>query len=221
MTYPYTSKIHLPVTDITDVCLAFPLDFCHMLSEKQFRERAKTELRQIANQVLSVATDRDIYWRMEREIIQPNPQLRNARSAFLDLVRAAYADATAARVLRLLDGQDGAISLPRVLAQLESYPQLLHDRITEQECAADQAALAQAAANLKQVSEPHFAHHERTLSALAATHRALDVAIDLTISTVKTYYWIVADSYIDLDIQHAEDLMAIFSSAWAVAELAK
>ena len=207
--------------EITDVCSVFPLDFKHMLSEKQFRERAKTELRQIANQVLSVATDRDVYWRLEREIIQPNPQLRNARSALLDMLRGAYADAAAARVLRLLDGQDSAISLPRVLAQLASYPQLLHDRITERECAADQAALQQAAENLKQVSEPHFAHHERTLSALAATHRALDAAIDLTVSTVKTYYWIVADSYLDLDVKHAEDPMAIFSSAWAVAALAK
>ncbi len=207
--------------EITDVGSAFPLDFWHMLSEKQFCERAKTELRQIANQVLSVATDRDIYWRLEREIIHPNPQLRNARSSFLDLVRAAYTDATSARVLRLLDGQDSAISLPRVLAQLANYPQLLHDRITERECAADQAALAQAAENLKQVSEPHFDHHERTLSALAATHRALDAAIDLAISTVKTYYWIVADSYINLDIHHAEDPMAIFTSSWAVAELAK
>ena len=119
-------------------------------------------------------------------------------------------------MLRLLDGQDSAISLPRVLAQLASYPQLLHDRITEQECAADLAALAQAAENLKQVSEPHFAHHERTLSALAATHRAMDAAIDLMVSTVKTYYWIVADSYIDMDMQQAEDPMEIFSSAWAV-----
>ncbi len=118
--------------DITDVGSLLALDFWHMLSEKQFRERAKSELRQIANQVLSVATDRDIYWRLEREIIQPNPQLRDARSAFLDLLRGTYADATAARVLRLLDGQDSAISLPRVLAQLANYPQLLHDRITEQ-----------------------------------------------------------------------------------------
>jgi len=192
-----------------------------MLSEKQFRERTKSELRQIGSQVLSVATDRDIYWRLEREIIQPNPQLRDARSAFLDMLRGAYTDATAARVLRLLDGQDGGTSLPRVLGQLANYPQLLHDRITERECAADQAALQQAAANLKQVIEPRFAHHERTPSALAATHRALDAAIDLTISTIKTYYWIVADSYLDLDIKHAEDPMAIFHSAWAVAALAK
>jgi hypothetical protein len=192
-----------------------------MLSEKQFRERAKAELRQIANQVLSVATDRDIYWRLERDIIQPNPQLSNARSAFLDLVRGAYADATAARLLRVLDGQDSAISLPRVLAQLASYPQLLQDRITESECVADQAALERTAANLKQLNQPRIAHHERTLSALASTHRELDRAIDLMISTVKTYYWIVADSYIDLDIHHSDDPMAIFSSAWAVAVLAK
>ncbi len=192
-----------------------------MLSEKQFRERAKSELRQIGNQVLSLATDRDLYWRLEHEIIQPNPQLRDARSAFLDLLRGTYADATAARVLRLLDGQDSVISLPRVLAQLANYPQLLHDRITEQECAVDQAALERAAASLKQVIEPHFAHHERTLPALAATHRATDAAIDLMTATVKTYYWIVADSYIDLDVHHAEDVLAIFASAWAVPALAK
>ena len=29
---------------------------------------------------------------------------------------------------------------------------------------------------------------------------------------MKTYYWIVADSYIDMDMQHSEDPMAIFSS---------
>lgn len=214
-------KINPPVIDITDVGSAFPLDFLYMLSEKQFRERAKSELRQIGNQVLSLAIDRDVYGRLEREIIQPNPQLRNSRSIFLDMLRGTYADATAASVLRLLDGKDGGISLPRVLEQLANYPQLLHDRITEQECAADRAALEQAAASLKQVIEPHFAHHERTLSALAATHRELDRAIDLMISTVKTYYWIVTDSYIDLDIQYSEDPMAIFSSAWAVAALAK
>jgi hypothetical protein len=192
-----------------------------MLSEKQFRERAKTELRQIANQVLSVATDRDIYWRLERDIIQPNLQLHDARSAFLDMVRAAYVDATTARVLSLLAGKDSAISLPRVLAQLANYPQLLQDRITESECAVDRVALERTAANLKQLNQSRFAHHERTLSALASTHRELDRAIDLMISTVKTYYWIVADSYIDLDIHHSDDPMAIFSSAWAVPLLAK
>ncbi|MGA2904934.1 MAG: hypothetical protein ABSD98_13945 [Candidatus Korobacteraceae bacterium] len=192
-----------------------------MLSEKQFRERAKSELRQIGNQVLSLATDRDIYWKLEREIIQPNPQLCQARSAFLDMLRGCYADAMAARALRLLEGEDGGVSLPRVLAQLAEYPQLLHDKITESELADDRGALIQAAAELKRAVAPHAGHHERTLPALASTQRELDAAIDRMIATVKTYYWIVAESHLDLDVKHSEDPLSIFQFAWATPALAK
>jgi len=148
---------------------ASPLQSPYMLSEKQFRERAKIELRQIGSQVLSLAIDRDVYWKLEREIIQPNPQLCDGRSAFLDMLRGCYADAMAARALRLLQGETGGVSLPRVLAQLAEYPQLLHDQITEGELADDRAALIQAAAELETAVTPHVGHHERTLSALAAT----------------------------------------------------
>ncbi|MFZ0314474.1 MAG: hypothetical protein WAL85_17350 [Candidatus Korobacteraceae bacterium] len=192
-----------------------------MLSEKQFRERTRIELRQIGDQVLALATDRDIYWKLEREIVQPNPQLCDRRTAFLDMLRGCYADAMAARVLRLLHGEDGGLSLPRVLAQLAEYPQLLHDQITERELANDRAALGQAAADLQNAVAPHSGHHERTLSALAATHRELDSAIDRIIATVKTYYWIVAESHLDLDVKHGENPMSIFQFAWAIPVLAK
>jgi predicted component of type VI protein secretion system len=192
-----------------------------MLSEKQFRERAKIELRQIGSQVLSLATDRDIYWKLEREIIQPNPQLCEARSAFLDMLRGCYADALAARLLRLLRGEEGGLSLPRVLAQLAEYPQLLHGQITERELADDRAALTAAAAGLQGASAPRVGHHERTLSALAATQRELDSAIDRIISTVKTYYWIVTETHLDLDVKHPEDPLSIFQFAWATPVLAK
>ncbi len=192
-----------------------------MLSEKQFRERAKIELRQIGSQVLALATDRDIYWKLEREIIQPNPQLCDARSAFLDMLRGCYADAMAVRVLRLLQGEEGGVSLPRVLAQLAEYPQLLHDRITEGELADDRAALIQAASELQGAGAPRVGHHERTLAALAATQRALDSAIDRMISTVKTYYWIVTETHLDLDIQHPENPLSIFQFAWAIPVLTK
>jgi hypothetical protein len=192
-----------------------------MLSEKQFRERAKIELRQIGNQVLGLATDRDIYWKLEREIIQPNPQLCQARSAFLDMLRGCYADAMTARVLGLLQGEEGGVSLPRVLAQLAEYPQLLHDQITESELADDRARLINAAAELQGAGAPRVGHHERTLSALAATHRALDSAIDRMISTVKTYYWIVTETHLDLDVQHSENPLSIFQFAWAIPVLTK
>lgn len=192
-----------------------------MLTEKQFRERTKSELRQIGNQVQGLATDRDVYWKLEREIIQPNSQLRETRSPFLDMLRGCYTDAMAAQVLRLLNGEEGAVSLPRVLAQLADYPQLRQDKITDGEFAADRAALQQAAASLKQAIMPHAGHHERTLSALAAMHRELDAALGLIIDTLRTYYWIVAESYLDLEAKYTEDPLAIFQSAWAVPVLAR
>ena len=58
-----------------------------MLSEKQFRERAKTELRQIGEQLMGLAVDRDIYTKFEHEIVQNNPQLGGDRSEFIDMLR--------------------------------------------------------------------------------------------------------------------------------------
>ncbi len=39
-----------------------------MLNEKQFRERASRELREIGNRVLGLATDRELYQRLESEV---------------------------------------------------------------------------------------------------------------------------------------------------------
>jgi len=190
-----------------------------MVMEKQFRERARSELREIRNQVLSLARDRDIYWKVERDVIERNPQLHGVRNAFLDMVRAAYADAMAARVLQLLDAENTDLSLRRVLTELEEFPHLLHDKVSKREFADDRAELDRAAASLKQVLNPHFGHHERTLSALASTNRELDQAIDAIISTLKTYYWIVADAYLDFEVSYPEEPLAIFQFPWIKPEL--
>jgi hypothetical protein len=192
-----------------------------MLSEKQFRERARSQLRQIGSQLRGLATDRDVYWKLEHEIVRPNPQLHDARSAVLDMVRGCYVDGVTARVNRLLKPAEGDASLPAVLAQLAEYPQILHDKITEHELAADRAALQQALSNVRQVTLPRAGHHERTLSALSSAHRELDAAIDLMISTVRTYYWIINESYIDLDVSYGDDPLAIFQFAWAVPMVAE
>lgn len=192
-----------------------------MLNEKRFRERARGELRQIGHQLKALATDRDVYWKLEREIVARNPQLKNARSVVLDLLRGCYVDAMAARLLHLLQPADAEISLPRVLEELTKYPGLLHGRLTEREFADDRNALEQALVHLKGATGSRAAHHERTPSALASAHRELDAALDLMIAQIKNYYWIVADSYIDLDVNHAEDPMAAFEFAWAVPTLAR
>jgi hypothetical protein len=38
---------------------------------------------------------------------------------------------------------------------------------------------------------------------------------------VKTYYWIVTETHLDLDIQHPENPLSIFQFAWAIPVLTK
>src|SRR5271167_1968884 len=185
-----------------------------MLSEKKFQERTKVELREIGKQVASLAADRDIYRRLENEVIQKNSHLRHSRSAFLDMVRGAYTDAMAVRELQLLDTENSGLSLRRVLTQIGKYPQLLHDKVGDLEFANDCAALDHTAANLKAVMAPHFSHHERRPAALASMHRALDEALDAMIATLKTYYWVVAEGHLALEPKYAEDPLAIFRFPW-------
>jgi hypothetical protein len=207
------------VTHITEPCalLAYTEP---ILSEKQFRERARTELRQIGAQLKGIATDREVYRKLEHEIVERNPQLQ-ARNAFLDMVRGCYADGMTARVLRLLEPPTGDASLPRILAQLADYPELLHERVTQRELAHDAGALARAATHLRSLPLSPAAHHERTVSALASTHRTLDAALDLMLTTAQTYYWIVADSYLDLETGNAEETLSIFQFPWAAPALAE
>jgi hypothetical protein len=184
-----------------------------MLSEKQFRERTKVELREIGKQVASLAADRDIYRKLETEVIPKNPRLQNSRSAFLDMVRGAYTDAMAIRVARLADPDNIiGLTLPRVLAQIGEHPELLHDKVGDREFARDCAALERAGERVREVWDPHSSHP--TPSALTATHRAVDEALDLMISTLKTYYWVVAEGHLDLEPSYDEDPLAIFRFAW-------
>jgi hypothetical protein len=134
------------------------------------------------------------------------------------MLRGCYADAMAARALRLL-GADVAPSLPGVLTALAQHAQIMHDKVSEREFADDRAALQQAVVNLQRVMVPRAAHYERTLAALASLQRELDIVLDRMIETVKTYYWIVSDSYIELDVKHSGDPLAVFMFPWAMPVL--
>lgn len=184
-----------------------------MLNQKQFSERTVPELREIAKQVLSLATDRDLYRKVESDIIQPNSRLSANGSAYVSMVRGAYTDATTMRLRRLF-APDANLSLRRLVSQMSEYPELLHDKLTAKEQSKDLADLDQMSVYLKEHVDPHFSDRERTPAALATTNRQLDKAIDLLLECVKRYYWIVADAYIDLDVAYNEDPLAVFRFPW-------
>ena len=184
-----------------------------MLNEKQFRDRAVRELREIGKQVQCLATDRALYQKLESEVIAANPQLADSASPYLPFLRGTYTDAATMRLRRLF-APDASLSLHRIMLQVGDYPEMLHDKLTGKELAADLAALEKSAAILKEHIDPHFDNRERTLAALETTNRELDRALDLLADCVKRYYWIIADSHIDVEPAATGDALAVFRSAW-------
>ncbi len=185
-----------------------------MLKEKQFRERASRELRELGNQVLSLCTDRELYRRLEAEVLEANPDLAGNGSAFLELVRGAYTDATTMRLRRLV-APEANLSLRRTIVQLSDYPDLLHQRVNSRELVDDAASLDKMAVHLKEQIEPHFLAHERTPGALAPTLRELDRALDLVSELLKKYYWVVCEGHLDLAVKTSGDPFAALRRVWA------
>ena len=184
------------------------------LSSKNFLERALHELREIRNEVIDLATDYDIYWKVQRDVIQRNPRLLMIRSAFFDMVNDAYAHSAAMRVRRLVDKDNRTISLRGLLNDLSKYPELLKGRVSEVELAADSKELDQATSKVKDYVDQFVAHHDRSPVATAPIHRELNAAIELLIRLLKKYYGVLAGSDIDVVVSYLEDPLTIFRFAW-------
>ena len=184
-----------------------------MLTEKQFCDRATRELREIGKQVQTLVTDRDLFRKLESDVVAANARLSDGSVTFLATIRAAYTDATTMR-LRRLYAPDANLSLRRIVAQFSDYPDLLHNKLTGKELTSDLADLDRTATYLKGQLDPHFTSRERTPAALTSANRELDRALDLLIDCIKRYYWIVVDAHIDLGPSFEQDPLAVFRFAW-------
>ena len=184
-----------------------------MLSEKQFCDRVGRELREIGSQVQGLVCDRDLFRKLESNVVASNSRLSENGATFLSAIRAAYTDATTMR-LRRLYAPDANLSLRRIVAQFSDYPDLLHNKLTGKELTSDLADLDRTATYLKEHIDPHFTSRERTPAALTWANRELDRALDLLVDCIKRYYWIVVDAHIDLEPTSEEDPLAVFRFAW-------
>jgi hypothetical protein len=132
-----------------------------MLSSSNFRIRASAELAEIRDEILDLATDRDVYWKVQREVIQQNPRLLNARNAFFDMMNDSYAHATASRIRRLIDRDYRVISLRRLIEALGDYPDLLSGKMSTENRKDDLATLDRTCEKVKGYVDQFVAHHER------------------------------------------------------------
>ena len=173
-----------------------------MLSEKQFRDRAVRELREIGKQVQSLATDRDLYRKLEADVVPSNPRLSTAAPPS----SAWFAALTPMRplcVCAACSPPTPTLSLRRLLTQISEYPELLHDKLTAKELSADIAEFDRMERISRSASIRTSPATNGRLRRVATANRELDRAIDFLIDCVKRYYWIVSDSYIDLDVSYS------------------
>lgn len=185
-----------------------------MLSSSNFRIRASAELAEIRDEILDLATDRDVYWKVQREVIQQNPRLLNARNAFFDMMNDSYAHATASRIRRLIDRDYRVISLRRLIEALGDYPDLLSGKMSTENRKDDLATLDRTCEKVKGYVDQFVAHHERNSSATVPTYRQLNEAIDVLIETFRKYYAVINGADIDVVVSYLEEPLSIFRFPW-------
>jgi hypothetical protein len=191
--------------------------FMSTLSSRSFLERALHELREIRDEVIDLATDHDIYWKVEHEVIQRNHRLLMIRSAFFDMLNDAYSHSAAMRVRRLVDKDNRTIPLRKLLEELKKYPELLEGQVADSELVADCAELDFVTAKVKDYVDQFVAHDDRSPIAEVPIRRELNAAIELLIRLLRKYYGVLARSDIDVIVDYPEDPLAIFRFAWVEA----
>jgi hypothetical protein len=182
-----------------------------MLSVDGFKLRAAYELIELRDEVISLATDRNIYWKVQREVIQKNARLLTMGRAFFDMLNDSYAYATASRVRRLVDRDHRTISLRKIVDEIGSYPELLAEKLTLEDWKCDLARLDTTCDGVKDYVDQFVAHHDRSPTATVPTYRQLNEAIDTVIALFTRYYDILMGTNIDVVTGYLEDPLAIFA----------
>jgi hypothetical protein len=183
------------------------------LSEKNFIELARCELRELMHEVRELITDHDIYWKVQH-VIQSNPRLLVARSAFFDTMNDSFAHSAAMRVRRIVDMDHRTISLLRLLKNLVDYPGLLGGQITMLDLENDIRELEEATNKIKNYTDQFVAHHDRNPIADTPLNRELNRSIETIERLFRRYFNMLMGVDIDLSVNYLEDPLAIFRYSW-------
>lgn len=183
------------------------------VSEKNFRERAACELRELMHEVRELITDHDIYWKVQH-VIQSNPRLLVDRSAFFDMMNDSFAHSAAMRVRRIVDTNHRTVSLLRLLKGLTEYPGLLKGQITVQDVESDIRGLEEATNKIKDYTDQFVAHHDMDPIADTPLNRELSRSVETIERLFRRYFNLLMGVDIDLSVNYLEDPLAIFRYSW-------
>ena len=198
------------------------------MSNADFKQKAKEYLRTIHAEILDLATDSDIFWRFQKEVMQRNARLLKIRSPFIDMLNRSYAHATAARIRRLTDRHKDCVSLAKLLDELQNHPALLIrqlgvenmvNRVSRGELQKDLMDLDAACRPVTDYVDKHVAHHDKRPRSAVPKPRVVNAAIDKLIEIFKKYYTLLIGSDIDVCVvPYLEEPLAAFRFAWLPEE---
>lgn len=184
------------------------------------------DLERLRDEILCLATDRDIYWKVQKEVIQRNSKLLTIRSPFIDMLDRSYAHATVASIRRLTDGRKGTVSLTRVLRELQGQPEKFVRHIGEvagekwvmqvnkKEIEQDLKSLQETCEPVKRYADQYVAHHDRVPDPELPKYRDVNKAIDELSRIFKKYYALLAGGDLEPVVSYLEGPLAVFRFAW-------
>jgi hypothetical protein len=181
------------------------------------RRQVIRDLNELWSEIMELATDRDIYWKVQHEVIQKNARLLSMRSAFFDIMNNAYAHSMASRVRRLVDRRQRTLSLRTLIEWVMKKPDLWHGKFTLQDLKTDLVVLDKTCTKVKRYVDQFIAHHDRSSSAAVPTHKDLNNAVDKIVDVFRRYHVLLTGSDIEPVLQYLEHPLAIFTFPWLEA----
>jgi hypothetical protein len=178
------------------------------------RKNFENLLEEIRDEVIALATDRHLFWKLQLDVIQRNARLIKMNSPIIDLINDSYAHAAAARIRRLLDRNSRTASLLVLLKELRKYPAASLTKLRISELDVDTAKLVKSAAKVKTYVDKYVAHNDRYRLPDSPTHRELNDCIEVIVKVFRKYYAAIAGGDLDVVIDFRDDPLKIFEFPW-------
>jgi hypothetical protein len=186
-----------------------------IVNTQDCRGHVVQQLLTIRSEILALATDHNVYWKVQREVIQRNARLLQMRSPFLDMLNEAYVHGTAVRIRRLIDRDGRTVSLRNLLCTVKEHCDLFRDNPSSAGLMRDLDRLDTVCTKVKAYVDQYVAHHDRErLEKNVPTYVDLNDAIEVIVEIFRRYYSAFCGADLNPVIEYSEEPLAIFHFPW-------
>lgn len=183
-----------------------------MSDQQQRLERLKQQMRLLREELISLLTDQDVYWKTQA-VIKSNARLMTMRSPFFDLFNDSFVYSTVMGLRRITERSNQVVSLLNVLCEIKQYPKIAPGIDFATLCE-DIDKLKKLGTCVRDYADKYVAHHDRNRQPTQLTLAKVQAWTEAVQEIFHRYYATVMQSDIDLIVAYLEDPMRIFTFAW-------